>query len=157
MRFFHFAPMKLGPGSIIEPGNFGRILQTIPPMPGNDGSYLPGYIARELAFELVRERDFSSKPSRFSCIFGCPTLEDANRYSAVNNLGNRQVLHEVEAVDENAYHHIGSLSFCDISYGVAFVTTVFQNATGYWSAVEGDAAKGKELIAETPIRIIKSI
>jgi hypothetical protein len=155
MRFFHFAPMRLQPGSVIEPGNFGRIISSMQiAIQGNEGSLVAGYVARELMFELIRERQFENKPSRLKAVFGCPTRQDADAYAALNNPGGRQLLHEVETVDDNAPVHIGALSFCDITIGAVFMETTAHRAEQYWLGTPGEQAKGSEIIVESAIRIV---
>jgi hypothetical protein len=155
MKFFHFAPMTLGAGSIIEPGNFGRVITTTQPaFQSGDTSIVQGYVARELAFELVRERSFAAKPSRLRAAFGCPTQADAQAYANFTNLDKRQVLHEVETVNDAAPLHIGALSYCDITTLVPFIDTTLHRAQLYWSGLEGDPARGREIIVESAIRVI---
>ena len=68
LKFFHFAPMRLGPGSIVEPGNFGRVIRaTQHAIQGGEASLISGYVGRELIFELVRAKSFpTTKPSRLT-------------------------------------------------------------------------------------------
>lgn len=63
--FFHLSEALLSPGSIIENGNFGRMLNRYLP----NGRYDLTILYREEVFELVRSRDYADKPSRFKSIF----------------------------------------------------------------------------------------
>lgn len=57
----HFAPLRLRPGTVIDPGNWGRILK----LRGiNDPSWW-----REIAWEQYRAANFPDRPSRFACAF----------------------------------------------------------------------------------------
>ena len=144
--------MKLGVDSIIEPGNFGRIItSTAVTFAANDGLLIAGYVGRELMFELIRERSFPEKPSRLKAVFECPALRDAHAYAAATNVNNRQVLHEVETIDETAAVHTGALSHCDIPPGVQ---TTQHRAELYWSGTFGDPSKGLEMIVESAIRVV---
>jgi hypothetical protein len=67
--YFHFAPIMLAPGSIIEPGNFGRIIR--------QRGAAHNLYRREMIFEAVRQQHFSSRPSRLDCLFCFPTQEEA--------------------------------------------------------------------------------
>ena len=59
---------QLGPGSIIQPGNFGRLLKRY--VAGSGQCVDAG---RELAFEQIRTRGYLHKPSRLNACFGLPT------------------------------------------------------------------------------------
>lgn len=159
MKFFHFAPMRLGPGSIVEPGNFGRVIRaTQHAIQGSEGSLIAGYVGRELVFELMRVKSFpTTKPSRLTSVFGCPTMLDAQQYAAINNRFGQQVLHEVELVNKAALTHVAPISHCDMTVGSLFVGPTEQKAQDYWAAAPGDPTKGNEIIAESAIRIIQAI
>jgi len=69
---FHVTKSVLNPGSIIEPGNWGRIIKAIGP---NHQHH-----AREMEFEDVRAGEFPDKQSRLTSCFVWPTLKDAKWY-----------------------------------------------------------------------------
>jgi hypothetical protein len=70
--YFHVTPTLLGPGSILLPGNWGRILQTY--IQAND------ILFREDALERIRVASYPAKPSRLNCIFLLESLEEAIWY-----------------------------------------------------------------------------
>lgn len=76
-NYFHSAPLLLEPGSIIKPGNWGRILNCY-----RQGNNLANawMLARELAFEAVRTAEFAALPSRLAAAFVFETLNDVNQY-----------------------------------------------------------------------------
>jgi hypothetical protein len=97
MPLFHLAPLRLGAGSIIQPGNFGRIIKRYALNNNFDG----WRIARELIFEQSRPKD---KPSRLCSCFGLPTRVDCDAYRKFNDANFLQVVHEVEIVDPTFLH-----------------------------------------------------
>lgn len=56
--FFHIAPMLLGAGSVILPGNWGRVLKLY--TNANDVFY------REHILETIRANEYPDKPSRLN-------------------------------------------------------------------------------------------
>jgi hypothetical protein len=70
--WFHSCPILLGPGSLILPGNYGRVIEAR----GTDHPHWK----REALLEEIRAAEFREKPSRLSATFSCPTLESACAY-----------------------------------------------------------------------------
>ncbi len=93
--YFHFAPILLAPGSIIEPGNFGRIIRS-------QGESHPLY-RREMEYEAMRLQMYPDRPSRFECLFCFPTLEEAEICRRHINGYQNSVLYEVESAEENLH------------------------------------------------------
>jgi Protein of unknown function (DUF2441) len=72
--FFHLSSIPLAPGSIIQPGNCGRIIKTYQSPVQNVQTFgNMNVVARELLFEMVRIESFPSKPSRMKAAFCCMT------------------------------------------------------------------------------------
>ncbi|WP_234192375.1 hypothetical protein [Pseudacidovorax sp. NFM-22] len=124
--WFHFAATRLGAGSIIEPGNYGRLLRCY--QHSNDPQ---GWkVATELLFEAERQRFNQALPSRLNACFAFPTKEAANAGRA--GLGGAMVLlHEVEPVDADALSHVGDFNLLTICYS--------PQAGSFWQRVEGAA------------------
>jgi hypothetical protein len=61
MPLYHRCRHLHQPGALIQPGNWGKIVTGWGP---RHGQYL-----REYAFERIRDREFSDKPSRVACVF----------------------------------------------------------------------------------------
>src|SRR5258707_670501 len=98
---FHSSPVLLSPGSIVLPGNYGRIVRQA-------GATHPFY-NRETVLEQVRAQHFPDKPSRLAACFACSTEEIARFY--MNAMSKKPgalsavVLYEVEKVDPDAVEH----------------------------------------------------
>ena len=88
--FFHIAPMLLGAGSVILPGNWGRVLKLY--TNANDVFY------REHILETIRANEYPDKPSRLNALFVLDSFEEAQRYLNINN--RTGLIYEV-AVDVN--------------------------------------------------------
>ncbi|QRM44934.1 DUF2441 domain-containing protein [Rhizobium sp. BG4] len=147
---FHFAPTKLGPGSIIEPGNWGRILKRYNTV--NNNGWI---IARELLFEGVRTHMFPDKPSRLSSSFAFRTKVEADRYQQANDGNLLNVLHEVEIADRALPQHEGRLRHLDWpEQGVPFLDPTRLKAMQYWQGIgNGDA----EIVTASPLRILRAL
>ncbi len=102
-RYFHCLPAQLAPGSIIEPGNFGRIIRAYT----TAGHSPPGSISpvayRELIFDLVRKLVAPKKPSRLNCVFACPTEEELRIFMSERN-SLTDIAYEVEATGDPVIH-----------------------------------------------------
>ncbi len=142
MHLYHLAPLRLGAGSVIEPGNFGRLLGRY--MPSEKRAFGNAWmLSRELIFEQVRPRDL---PSRLSCCFALPTLRDVECYRALVDPNFQQVLHEVAIVDESLAQHRGARSFVTMQDDVVFLGTTQSKADKYWAGDPGEPEQGYEIL-----------
>lgn len=92
---FHYAPTLLAPGSIIEPGNWGRVHRTSPLFP------VPDIRTLEMIFEAVRVSEFAdTRPSRLTSAFVWNSEADARRWVTIQKGWNGS-LYEVEIVTPN--------------------------------------------------------
>jgi hypothetical protein len=73
MPLYHSSPVLLGQGSIILPGNYGRIIRSV-------GATHP-YWDRENTLESVRRARYDAKPSRLDATFSCPSKDTAVFYA----------------------------------------------------------------------------
>jgi hypothetical protein len=123
-KFFHVAPILLGPGSVILPGNWGRILRTY--LQAND------VLFREHVLEEVRKSKYPEKPSRFSAIFLLETMEEALWFK--NNLANTSLVYEVEAETKDAVIHRGNYTKVG-PVKQPMLDSMPKYAEEYWSSV----------------------
>ena len=65
MELYHYCPVPLENGSVITPGNWGRIIRQYP-MPDNCNAI----VVKELLLENIRLRLYPSYPSRLESVFG---------------------------------------------------------------------------------------
>jgi hypothetical protein len=102
----HCCPILLGPGSLILPGNYGRIIEES----GPDHRFWK----REALLEEIRSAEFREKPSRLRATFSCPTLEAACAYRHAMELKGGgfkfQRIYEVEKSAPDAPEHCADLN-----------------------------------------------
>lgn len=94
MPFYHLNSTLLDVGSVIMPGNWGRIIRRIGP---NHGRWVI-----ETAMEELRQREFPNRPSRLTSAFVLDSLDEANFYRDVDQSRSIMCLYRVEFVDPQA-------------------------------------------------------
>ncbi|NRF12619.1 DUF2441 domain-containing protein [Agrobacterium pusense] len=150
---FHCTQALLGNGSIILPGNYGRIVRAL--------GQSHAAALRESVLEHVRVQSFPEMPSRFEAAFFCETLAQIQAYITNNNLQFLNV-YEVAKTDEDAAEALTDFRMLS-PWGPAD----FSWATRYWSGQPHPqhAAIWPGLPAETfferfsasPLRILQRI
>lgn len=134
MNLFHVAPIPLGVGSVIEPGNFGRLMTL------NDAGSFAAH--REAVFECIRAKNFIDKPSRLESIFCCLDEESIREYrTRFAPLG---ICYEVELIDLGKPVHIAPISLVITrQQHVLPVSALEQAANSYWAySVTNDLIAG---------------
>ncbi len=151
MPHFHCTSALLAPGSVIEPGNWGRIIR--------NAGWNHNLSGRETTLEHVRQASFPHKPSRFDCAF---LFDDENEARFYANSDGRQVTmipYEVELLDSHAAQHVG-----DWRNVAASGPLDLSWASRYWEGQmlppHQDAiwtAQCRELLALSPMRIVRRL
>ena len=141
--YFHCSALPLGNGSIILPGNWGRIIRLYHSNPSNH------FIAfREYVLEKIRAIEFLSKPSRLDSCFVLKTFDEAQAYQIRNSpVG---VLYEVEPVGEVQSLHEASYDLNPEPQ--SYFNHIEQAARDYWMATK---LQSLEVVIPLPIRIIR--
>lgn len=155
--YFHCAPILLELGSIVLPGNFGRIIRA--------AGQAHNLWARETALEGVRAQHYPHKPSRWSSCFACPTEATARGYrkalSAKAPSAAWQVLYEVEPLDDAAAEHRADFNVVEPLPGLPHDMTKIAHL--YWSAglwvtiKEQPTLRCEEIVTESPLRILRRL
>jgi hypothetical protein len=154
---FHLAPGRLGPDSIIEPGNWGRLLRRYENASTTNQLFGQVWIlTRELVLELERERSFQDRPSRMMATFGFRTREHAEQYRAEHDRPRAQVLHRVELVEPTALRHEASLAMLRWpAANTSFLDTMTTQAQAYCG---GERVTVLEKSSRFPaLRVIESL
>lgn len=132
-RYFHVAPNLLGEGSIIQPGNWGRILNMYRERDANSVTF------REYVFEQVRASEFPNKPSRLNCMFLLRTLEEASLYK--DNNSHLGVIYEVAANTRETEIHLGNYNFHAHLSLINLMHGMHQIAREYWAVDPTDSVE----------------
>lgn len=149
---YHYTAVALRPGSVIEPGNWGRMIRRYAynPQDANGGWRL----AFELLMESHRQLHTPALPGRMDSCFAFETLEVAK---ANENMGRWNVLYEVELVEPSAPSHradMALISGWSVQDGANFIARVSSIATSYWAGVMGSNA---EFLTRSPLRIVRRV
>jgi len=153
-RYFHCLPAQLAPGSIIEPGNWGRIIHAYTLVQNNPPGISP-VAYRELILELVRKLVAPKKPSRLNCVFACPTEEELRVFmSERNNLAD--IAYEVEAVEDSAIHIAGhDLPLLRFQHNEPYFSLIEPLAEAYW--IGAPPPKRLEVVIGGPVKVIRRL
>lgn len=118
--FYHCASVKLGVGSIIEPGNWGRII--------NRFAYRHGLYQREMVFERVRQEIRPQAPSRMEALFACASLEEARAFCSIEDV-KTALIYECETLDDIANSFIAPLNAFNLKNGDHDMAFQYWNAS----------------------------
>jgi len=149
--FYHCSPSWLEPGSVIRPGNYGRILQEV-------GSAHQAWL-REQFLELVQIKEYPEKPSRLSCAFVCSCLNSMQLFKDRNCPAG--IVYEVELVFPTAKTHTTCFNLIQPLPGV--MEDMYEVAKNYWEGsywptIEGfPDLKCEEILVESSLRIVKEV
>jgi len=142
---YYFAcSYPLEPGSIVLPGNWGRILG----MYSTSGFGNAWIQYREDVFEKIRQDEFPDKPSRVTSIFLCDT-EQALRDFMQQTGRLIDLPYAVSLVDPEEPIHRGCLSLLQIQQKEN-LDTFAQKARQYWI---GNPVSRPEVVTTSRIRI----
>ncbi len=104
----------------------------------------------EMAYEIVRVKEFNGKPSRRDCVFCCESEVDARRFAA-NHDRATNLIYEVELVDPNALVHKTNYELVSVEAGPSKWGDL---ARSYWS--DGHT-ENIEVICGGAIRIVRFV
>jgi hypothetical protein len=138
--------MRLDVGSVIAPGNWGRIIRTMYPAPHNNHIALP---YREAVFEYARMTHAPEKISRLSCLFVCPTLESAIQFRNAHQQSN--IVYEVEPTGDTARMHTADSSLANFPQQGQYFEWIFDAARRYWLALD---IQNPEILMPCPVRVV---
>lgn len=130
MIAYYLTSCLLEKGSIILPGNWGRMLNLYV-TPFNDINS-PRILLRETIYENVREKLFPEKPSRLSSLFCCPTLDCANNFKIAQGR-NFDVIYKIAIDDKEMF--ITSWIKADLPHDKSYhaINAYYEQAKIYWS------------------------
>lgn len=145
MTLFHLSWGLLGPGSLIMPGNWGRILMAI----GWQHQQAP----KEIMLELARQRTAPQKPSRLECCFAFLSREESDRFRPYAGF-HHHVLYEVELAEPDK-----GFSVFDIALMRMDGPLRVDWADAYWNGVveigETQPPNIREVLTLSPLRVVR--
>lgn len=144
---FHFNSTGLAPGSVILPGNWGRIILK--------AKQQHDLWTRENALETVRATEFPALPSRLQCAFFFERLEDAAIYAQTDFSRYVTMLaYKVRLLDPNAPRHHADWNALPSKADPANVAI----CKSYWCGVpKSEAPCRRETLAVTAMEIIEQV
>ncbi|WP_298016733.1 hypothetical protein [uncultured Castellaniella sp.] len=154
-ELLYVSPMLLAPGSIIEPGNFGKNILGQNPTQGRNG----WPVVRELIFDQVRFFTAPHLPSRLHCNFLFTSTAAAlhgGQELATEVLS--PCIYNVEITDPEAPQCMGDFDTLKTIDENHFISSTHAVATAYWhAAATNNLREGclPELLTASPIRILR--
>lgn len=117
----------LSPGSIIHPGNWGRLVRRL--------GWQHGSAMREMALELARRTFHPTLPSRLDCAFVLLTRDEADLFKQHNQGFAHHLLYRVTLTNPDAAQHVADSRLC-----VPVGTFRSDWANVYWQPYEAQFA-----------------
>lgn len=148
MPLYHCTHHELAVGSLIEPGNWGRMLMQIGPA--------HGCWNREIILEAVRISIFPTKPSRLKSVFACETIEAIRGYRSVQCP--QGFIYEVVMADVSAGTHKGDFNAVEPLPGRS--QDMWGMAQAYWqyaiktTITEWPGIECSEIVIPCPMRVV---
>ncbi len=149
VRFFHCASALLAPGSIIEPGNWGRMIRTY--LPNEGGTF--GVAFREMILEQERLSIAPAKPSRLDALFACRSEADLRHFMQANGRF-RDIPYEVELIGPAPLHY-GDYTLPLFVPDVASFETFAARARSYWAGLS--PVQNVEVLIGGPVKITQRL
>jgi hypothetical protein len=143
--YFHCAPTTLSPGSVIHPGNWGRILNLYET---NNGQ-INLSAANEGLLEWARRSLAPTKPSRLASVFTLPSLQEAVDFR--NKHQRLSIIHEVEPTEQNPNRHDGDYEIAITPYRARYFPQMFDFPNVYWTQT---ATANREILFGCSVRVI---
>jgi hypothetical protein len=125
--YFHCAPIGLSPGAVIQPGNWGRVLDLYQ----ITNNQINQQAVRETILELFRQVYAPTKASRLKSIFVCPTLAEAIAFRDRHQ--RTQLIYEVVPVLKDGPTHVGDYELAIAPYPPRYFRAMFDLARDYWA------------------------
>jgi hypothetical protein len=143
--YFHCCPVTLTPGSVIQPGNWGRILELYEPVNGQ----INLNAVNEGLLEWARQALAPTKPSRLKCLFALPSLQEAIDFR--NKHQRSSVIHEVRPTEKNPKRHDGDYEIAITPYRGRYFQPMLDFPRTYWTQ---PPAANHEILFECSIEVI---
>lgn len=158
--YFHLSGTNLAVGSIIEPGNWGRIIRFL--------GWRHSEALKEMALEETRKTRFPDRPSRLEVAFVFITEAEARGFRARIAAFNSHILYRVTLVNPHALTHItdtrlsgpqGELrpDWADVYWQEFDPATLAVPGIPDWAAVTNGHLQDREMLTLSPLRIEEAL
>jgi hypothetical protein len=144
--YFHCSPITLSPGSIIHPGNWGRVLHLYET---NNPTQVQLNAIREALLELSRQAIAPNKPKRIESVFTLLNLGDAIAFR--NKHQRTSVIHEVVPVVENPNTHLGDYEIAITPFQGQYFQQMFDFPRAYWTTTQ---PQFPEMLFDCEVRVV---
>jgi hypothetical protein len=151
-QLYHVCPTWLEVGSIIRPGNWGRVVDMA-------GVQHPNW-KREQVLERMRQVDFPHKPSRMSAVFVCGDIRAARMFHQSSRKW--ALIYEVETTEDSRSlnWHAGDFNYC--IEGHPDYTDIPKASHLYWTGIKVilknvPGVYCTEWIAKTNLKILREV
>lgn len=144
IKYYWLCSYKLEVGSIVKPGNWGRMIKMYTPQNNHSQAFIA---AREFIFESVRSKNFPDKPSRLECTFLCKNFQDAQELHQKNR--QFDLIYEVEIIDDGQVFET-DMALID-NAPTDTIVVMEEKAKTYWNP--SNIVKS-EILTNSPIKII---
>ncbi len=174
-KYYYLCSYPLREGSVVEKGNWGRILRKYPNsqlfeellinsrisgdaiITGDQRTrtvIIDQKVIRELIFERIRRIEFPKVPSRLDCLFVCKTLDGAKSFKSEPGR-NLDLIYEVEPTDVNSRMLETDWSWINPIIDKT-IHEVEEAARNYWRGEILDPRK-RELLWNCGVRILHKV
>jgi hypothetical protein len=147
LPWYYTISAMLGEGSIIEPGNWGRMLR----MKQEWGAEDRDKWSCEMTYDEARKLFAPNAVSRLNALFACPTRADAEAFV---QLRKTDLIYEVEPTKEVETATVLNWSLFKFPRGPNQVSQWMGDAQIYWTTIPTGS---RELLCDIPVRVIKRL
>jgi hypothetical protein len=138
--YYHLSGAMLDPGSVILPGNWGRVLAF--------HQWAHTLAIREMALEDARKVRFAHLPSRLDAAFVFVTEQEAHDFRARVSGFQAHLLYRVTLVDPAAAAFLVDHRFCGPTGGLRS-----NWPDSYWSGVPASQTTDREMLTLSSLRV----
>jgi hypothetical protein len=149
---YHCNSTTLAAGSIIEPGNWGRILNLYQRLSYQEPAN--GNVHNEVMLDLARMLYAPQKPSRLSSNFLCPTLDGLAAYR--NGFASFSLIYEVELTQPESPFHLGDHALA-IQAPLGPQLALLQSRNRAYWIEDHSASPNQEIAVSSPLRVLRRI
>ena len=150
--YYHVCMVPLERGSVILPGNWGRVIRDY-----RDGSLGPTsmwIMLREQTFELVRVNYFPERPSRYKCAYVFSEADQARQYIVNQNL-HTHIIYRAALLDQGAPTFEADLNLVsELNQGDLVLPTVEERAHMYWNGMN---IQNPEVVTESRLQVFEHV